>query len=198
VKPGTHLETGLVLGLALGISQSDPKVFLGILSFACLGAIIPDVPIVLSVVEDKCRGRAAFSQAQNSGPWFIVKDLSHSPLFWVIGLVLVAFNCLGGYGSHLLLAFSVGFFSHWLLDILSHGGSEYEDLDSTMIFPFAYILPHSGPEDIFKLSHYLYKHGWAGEYRGTAHQINQTKKLEVIFRGFLSLVCVFLIIWRLL
>jgi hypothetical protein len=128
MQPYTHPVVGALAGVVL--FPHNPWA-----QGACvIGAGLPDVPIALQVVVDKLKKRVPFSNEQEGSIWFLSKELSHSPLLWISGLI--AGFILGGFWGVILTAFAVGILSHCAIDALTHCHPVFRPTDQSLAWPF--------------------------------------------------------------
>ncbi len=187
MKPETHLITGGLIGLML--TKSEPLLPLTlVLGATVIGAGMPDVPILAQVLADKRAGRKLFSTESRGTMWYVLKDISHSPLWFIFGLS-IASMIQDVLLRKIVLGFTLGYFSHWILDALTHCGEAFKATDQTLLWPF---VDHNSPPLGYMLKQ-MTGAGW--EYRYNYMNPNETragatKPPERVFQ----IICVALII----
>lgn len=119
----THASIGALIGLAYFPHQPVAQLL-------CIGAAVaPDIVMMPTFLLDRMPGRQALT---NQPRWLLAtKELSHSlPLS--AGMLLI--------GLHrnwpLLIAIGIGWLSHVIIDMLTHGNPCFQENDPHYIWPF--------------------------------------------------------------
>lgn len=124
--------THVLVGVAAGISFFPDNYFA---QAACaVSSVAPDAISALQLFSDKLQKRMAFSE-ETKGRIFL-RSISHS--FWILLAAVIASVLIG---NHILIAFCVGMGSHWVIDVLTHKGKEYQATDQKFFWPLSVKLP---------------------------------------------------------
>jgi membrane-bound metal-dependent hydrolase YbcI (DUF457 family) len=166
MKPATHLVVGLSIGALIGACYHSPMPEYSLITMSALiGAGLPDVAPLAQMKADDYMQRPRFSTEREGSFWFVLKEVTHSPLIWIIAL-LVTLLPLSHVSIAMLQAFAYGVLSHLVIDAFTHCGEEFKDTDQSLLFPLYYLFPGlSKPGHIPKLGHMIGKTGMAWEYR---------------------------------
>ena len=162
-----------------------------------IGAGFPDVPILLQVKADDRARRPQFSTEKEGSLWFVLKDVSHLPLIWMMGLLLWIFLPMPSLASFSVLALTLGVASHWIIDAFTHCGPEFKRTDQSLLWPLYLAVPSmSKPGSIPKLGYLIGRTGFGWEYRyaymkGDEEYRNRvkTKKPERWFQVMMASLC---------
>lgn len=92
-----------------------------------LGAVIPDVPMIMLFGLDRIAGRSPL--VEQSKGWIFAKNICQSFFLWA------GFLIGGLLGSASLLALGLSGLVHILIDVLTHGDSKYNGNDGTYAWP---------------------------------------------------------------
>jgi len=181
MKTQTHVITAVPIGLALSYSYSLPMTGT-IVAATIVGAVIPDIPTVAQYLTDIVKHRPPFSTEKEGTVWFITKDISHSPLLWILPLLVYFFFPLNAEVALIVAGTACGIFSHWLIDAFTHCGEEFKNTDQSLLWPF-----HSGkPGQIPKLGYLFGKYFVGWEYRYNykiGEDLSNTKPFEKIWQA---------------
>ncbi len=200
MKPETHLIVGAATGLGISLSQNLPIFGAGIIitTSAIVGSGLLDTSIVLQVMADDRAGRARVSTEKEGTLWFTLKEISHSPLIWLTGLLLLLLP-LPQLAWLSVLAFTLGVLSHWVIDAFTHCGPEFRDTDQSLLWPLYYMVPGaSNPGHIPKLGYLVGRLGIGWEYRYNYKDPNEyanlgkTKMFERVFQAATFILCLIL------
>jgi hypothetical protein len=148
------------------------------MAVGALGGLIPDLPIGLQVFVDKLKGRKPFSTEDGTGFWFIVKEISHSPLFFLYLLLPASFQ------HPLVDLLFFGIYSHWVVDALTHCGPEFRNTDQSLLWPL----------DVFGVKPKLGQITGVWEYR---YNYKDPLAKRSIFQPKMpeALICIFLLVY---
>jgi hypothetical protein len=198
MKPETHLVAGLAIAATLGLDYLPAD--LAIFTVATVvGAGFPDVPIFGQVIVDKIKGRESFSAEKDpnfeNSLWFILKEVSHSPLIWIVTF-LISLLQLPFLVKLIFFGFSLGAYSHWVIDLFTHCGLRFRRTDQSMWWPFYHLFGLSGIGRIPKLGYLMGTLGPAWEYRHVntvGYENTKTKAPERMVQGVAILLWLILL-----
>ncbi|MES2224367.1 MAG: metal-dependent hydrolase [Patescibacteria group bacterium] len=199
MKPQSHFLTGIPIGLLVGIHDSGQNLAL-ILGATIAGAIAPDIPTSLQLLEDKIRHRKNFSKEGDPNfeqtAWFLLKDMSHSPLAWIMLLVASHFIRSPDLLHMMLLGCGYGLLSHWIIDLATHCDDAFRRTDQTLSWPFWHLISDGKPNTIPKLGNWFGKHVVNLEYRIDYEHLDKTKLSEAIWRVLIVVTAIGLAVYH--
>lgn len=119
----THAEMGIVAGIRLFPASATAIIC------CAVGSILPDIAAAVMFAIDRMRGEQPLKE--QTSRFLTVQEIVNSLILW--GAVVSVTLLLGGKYSLLI---SASYFTHLVVDILTHGGAEYAKTDPSFLWPF--------------------------------------------------------------
>jgi len=174
-----QIQSHLLIGAAIAATVRPGSIVA--MAVGAVGGLIPDLPIGFQVFVDKIKGRKPFSTEDGTGFWFITKEVSHSPLFFLYLLLPESFR------HPLVDLLFFGIYSHWNVDALTHCGPEFRNTDQSLLWPLGVLGIKTKLGGITGIWEYRYNYKDPLAKRS----IFQPKKPE-------ALICIFLLVYTVL